>query len=80
MIWKVGGREDFSARLENLHRPGDVVVVACTKGNIAGGKNYQLRSIVHDAAQDTLQGKDGVILRRTHPSSWYAKNNRDFEW
>lgn len=79
-IWNVGGKKNFSTRLKNIYRPDDVVVVSCTKGNLRGGRKNQLRTFVHDAVKKTLQKRNAVILRRTHPSSWYAENNRNSEW
>lgn len=76
-MWRMGGRNDFTARLKELFLPGDIVVNSCTKGN-ARKSTDQLRVHVQRAIESAELG--ALALRRTHPSSWRSKLNRDYEW
>ncbi len=77
-VWHEFGRSDFIARLKATYRDGDLVVCACTKGARDTSRN-SLRKLVYTAIVEAIPQK-ALILRRTHPSSWYSKKNRDFEW
>jgi hypothetical protein len=69
--WESGGQENFVKRLNNVVRDGDTIVNCCTLG---GDKTVSLRNKVQDAI--SYNG----VLKRTHPSSWYSVNNRNFTW
>ena len=74
--WNEFGKSDFVARLRKAYRPSDLVVCACTKGGIG---EVSIRELVYAAMVDALpQGT--LILRRTHPSSWFSSKNRSGEW
>lgn len=77
-VWNDFGRENFIARLKAAYRANDLVVCVCTKGtNNKVGKS--LRQLVYAAMVDALPNGT-KILRRTHPSSWFAKKNLNYEW
>lgn len=64
-----GGREDFLERLDRVHRPMDLLVNACTKGD------QNLRGLVA-AALDP--GRFPVDLDCYHPSCWNHPGLRIF--
>jgi hypothetical protein len=72
-FWNDGAKENFIERLKIIYHPGDVIVNCCTKGQ---KKQEELRKLVHDSIPNDM----GTALRRTHPSSWYSKQNRNYEW
>jgi len=74
-VWGDRGGCDFRHRLKAIHREGDVIANCCTKGNL---KESNLRALVQAAIVKTVI--NCTIHRRTHPSSWYSKNNREYEW
>lgn len=76
-VWANGGRGDFVDRLRVLSRPGDLVVCCCTKGR-SRTPAMQLRQLVYAAIREALPGVQ--VSRRTHPSSWFSKRNRLYEW
>lgn len=76
--WHEFGRSDFCARLKTIYRDNDIVVCACTKGDL-GAANKSLRQLVYEAIVDVLP-KEAQVLRKTHPSSWYLQSSRDYEW
>lgn len=71
--WQNGAKENFIHRLNATFQIGDVIVNCCTKGSM---KNNELRRLV----QQSIPSDKGEIFRRTHPSSWYSKNNRSSQW
>jgi hypothetical protein len=74
--WREFGRSDFVARLKAAYQPNDLVICACTKG---GNEGAPLRQLVYAAMVEALpQGT--LILRRTHPCSWFSLRNRTIEW
>jgi len=74
-VWSRDGEEEFIARLAGMHRKGDVVLNCCTRGNM---RDSELRQAVQRAIFKAIIGCEP--LRRTHPSSWYRKKNREYEW
>lgn len=76
--WHTFGRSNFVARLKATYRANDLVVCACTKGG-NGDVRKTLRPLVYSAMVDALP-RGAQILRRTHPSSWFSRKNRDYEW
>lgn len=71
--WQNGAKDNFISRLNEIFRAGDVILNCCTKGNV---KNKELRRLV----QQAIPSDKGEVLRRTHPSSWYSKQNRNSQW
>lgn len=76
--WHEFGRADFISRLAAIHRTGDVVVCACTRGGAIDG-DKPLRRLVYDAVVECLPAH-AHVLRRTHPSGWFSSANRNYEW
>lgn len=75
--WNNGARQDFIRRLGSLYQPDDYVLCCCTKGSHP--RHYgELRQKVVAAIVESVP--PGRVLRRTHPSSWYRKTNRSYEW
>ncbi len=76
--WNNFGENNFLERLNNIYRNDDMIVNCCTKGNIT---NNELRKKVHETIVNMDRiNTNVVLLRRTHPSSWWNKKNRDSEW
>jgi hypothetical protein len=76
--WQEFGRSDFCVRLKAIYRANDIVVCACTKGDL-GLANKSLRQLVYEAIVEVLP-KQARVLRRTHPSSWHSQRCREYEW
>lgn len=76
-IWMNGGREDFTVRLQTLHRIGDVILCCCTKGK-GTDPSRQLRQLVHSAIIECLPLAQ--VIRCTHPASWHSARNRLHRW
>lgn len=76
--WNDFGKAHFVARLKAAYQPNDLVVCACTKGSSNKG-GPSLRQLVYAAMVEALPAGTR-ILRRTHPSSWFAKKNLIHEW
>jgi len=74
--WDEGGREDFARRMRKIYRTGDRLVCACTKGKM--GKACELRALVY--AMLLQEFPLANVLRRTHPSKWNIRRNREYEW
>jgi hypothetical protein len=74
-MWKDGGENSFIQRLIGLYKTDDVIVNCCTKGG-GTGKN-ELRKIVQAAITTNLRFNP---LKRTHPSSWNIKKQRNTIW
>jgi len=74
--WNEVGESNFRFRLRNTILENDVVVNCCTKGHYVP----YLRTLVQSAIENELQNDMNRILNRTHPSSWFSLNNRNFEW
>lgn len=68
-IWSQGGREDFIRRLSAIHRPGDVVINSCTKGDFKV-ESDELRHLVQVAIESAKLPGRTEILRSFHPASW----------
>ncbi len=64
--WKMGGREDFIARLASYYRDGDIVVNACT-GTMKQEDPENLKMLVEEAVICFLCGRDG---RKPSRISW----------
>jgi len=74
-VWNSGGEDDFMTRLKAVYRKSDIVVNCCTKGSRTV---VELRKLVQQAIAKI--NFDSVVLKRTHPASWYAEKNRKHEW
>jgi len=74
-VWSNGGEDDFIRRLSCIYREGDVITNCCTKGNMKGS---DLRRLVQPAIK--LTAANCMTHRRTHPSCWFSKKNRAYEW
>lgn len=75
--WNDGARENFIRRLGSLYKNNDYVLCCCTKGSHP--RHYgELRQKVFAAIVESVPSDR--VLRRTHPSSWYQKKNRNHEW
>lgn len=75
-VWDNGGENAFINRLKFIYQEGDVLANCCTRGN---SKEAELRQLV----QLAIIKKTGIkcsVHRRTHPSSWHSKKNREYEW
>lgn len=75
--WEHAGRDQFVQRLGKIYRPGDIMVCACTRGNISTPKN-QLRQRVWEAMCSLKLDSD--IHRRNHPCTWNIGRNRAHVW
>lgn len=75
--WEHAGRDQFVQRLRDLYVPGDLVVCACTRGNLRSRKG-QLRQRVWEAMCSLIP--ETQILRRNHPCTWNVARNRAHEW
>jgi len=73
-VWNDGRNVEFVDRLNELYSDGDVIVNCCTKGK--GRGPTELRQLV----QSSIPIDERIVLRRTHPSSWYSERNRNSEW
>lgn len=78
-IWSEGGREDFLRRLSAIHRPRDVLVNSCTKGDI-NVKADELRELVQDAIISAALVGQTHSLRSSHPSSWRDPDRLKRAW
>lgn len=69
-VWEKGGAEDFSTRLKQLYRPGDMLLNCCTGGDPRTG----LRQLVTQAIRSSL----GTVTLHSgpHPFSWFNERNR----
>lgn len=63
-LWGHGGREDFSGRLVEIFRPGDMLLNCCT---VSDGR----RQLVSLAIRDSL--KLVPIYAGPHPFSWFSE-------
>lgn len=75
--WEHAGRDQFVQRLSKIYRPGDILVCACTRGNVSAPKN-QLRQRVWEAMCSLKL--DAEIHRRNHPCTWNIGRNRAHVW
>lgn len=75
-VWDEGGREDFARRMRKIYRTGDRLVCACTKGKM--GTACELRALVYAMLRQEFPLAN--VLRRTHPSKWNIRRNREYEW
>lgn len=76
-VWEREGAELFVRRLTSYLRTGDVVANCCTRG-CPSNEEPELRALVQLRLKEAFPALDPI--RRTHPSSWYSKRNRDAEW
>jgi hypothetical protein len=70
--WNQAGKENFTRRLESIYRPEDVIINCCTKGN----GSVALRDVVQNSIPDNMM----PVIRKTHPSSWWCRSNRNYEF
>ena len=67
-VWNNGGESDFLERLQSAFRRGDIIANCCTKGD----KKPYLRDLVQKAITEIDNNDFGQVLRRNHPSCWFA--------
>ena len=75
--WEHAGRDQFVQRLNKLYRHGDILVCACTRGNVSAPKD-QLRQRVWEAMCSLKLETD--TRRRNHPCTWNIGRNRAHVW
>lgn len=75
--WDKGGREQFTQRLREVFRAGDILVCCCTRGGSRDPKAH-LRQRVYEAMQSAEFNAD--ILLRNHPCTWNIGRNRRYAW
>ena len=74
--WEGGGRSDFVDRMSKIYQKGDILVCACTKGNLSGGN--ELRRLVYLELLKAFP--QDALLRRCHPTTWNIPSRRVLVW